>query len=374
MLAKRVPVLRGKVPLMPMKLSKAYRFVNSGRAKWRWDEKLKIRYIKLLFEPSGYDTQAIHLGIDHGSVFDGFTISSNHCHHENVELIHNKTIKRKMEKRAKYRRIRRSRLRNRPIRNETRIASKMVPTIRAMFEYRKWLVEKLLGLYPVSKVIYEQVKYGGYSQRPYAHVHLGQEKTIDYLKSKILNVEVFRSEGTETLRSKIFKKYGFDPKVQDVQRKAERSFHTHCVDSFVLSRIGFDFISIFKLLNNKVLYLTKILYSRRELKRLRVRRGNGKKYFRYRKEGIKEYITKFSKLTRIRIKPEGEHSNHLKKWNYEYLDQTECKKSKWYYYGGTMIEEGSYHPNFIGTSKYMKFKNNTLVSFNRRFEEITVGK
>jgi len=369
----RVPVLRGKIPLMPMKLSKAHRFVNQGKAKWRWDNKLKIRYIKFLFEPSGYRTQSVHLGIDHGSVFDGFTVSSNKCHHHNIELIHNKTIKDKMEKRAGYRRTRRFRLRHRSIRNKSRTSSKMAPTIRAMFEYRKWLVNNLLGIYPISKIIFEQVKYGGYQQKSYAHVHIGQEKTIDYLKSKINNLEVFRSEGTESVRSRLFSKFGFDPKIQEIERKGERSFYTHCVDSFVLSRIGLDSISVFKLLNNRVLYLTKILYSRRELKRLKAMRGDKKKYFRYKKGGGKVYITKLSKLTKVRIKLEQESSNHLKMWNYKYLNQIECRKDRWSNYGGTVVKERSGHSNPLGSSKYMKFKGKLLIGFDRRVGKITMG-
>jgi len=239
----RVPVVRGRKPLMPMKLGKAHRFVNAGKAKWRWDNKLKIRYIKLLFEPSGYDTQAIHLGIDHGSMFDGFTVSSDCCQHENIELIHNKTIKEKLSIRRGYRRIRRSRLRHRPIRNNSRTASKRSPTIRSMLEYRMWLVDSIMKIYPISKIIFEQVKYKGLRQKSYTQVHQGQDYLIDHFNNKVGKIKIINSDDTENLRVRLFN--GFDLKIKEIGRKNERSFNTHCVDSFTLSRVGLRTIPFF---------------------------------------------------------------------------------------------------------------------------------
>jgi len=369
----RVPVVRGRKPLMPMKLTKAYRFVLARKAKWKWNDKLKIRYLQLLFEPSGYDTQPIHLGIDHGSVFDGFSVSSDRCCHENIELIHNKTIKERLVKRSGYRRTRRCRLRHRKIRFDSRTADKTAPTIRAMLWYRKWLTSALVKLYPISKVVFEQVKYKGPRQKSYAHVHQGQNALIDYLTKELGNVEIIDSDSTEGFRRKVFSKFGFDPKVKEITKKGGRSFYTHCIDSFTISRMGLKIISIFNILNNKVVFVTKNNFIRRELYRTKSNFGDRKRYFRYGKENVKRYFTKSSKLSKVRVKINEDHSNHPKRWNYQYLTQVECLKSFRSRYGGTVVIGASNHHNYRGASKYEEFRNKKLVGFTRRHIEIVIG-
>ncbi len=44
---------------MPMKATRVRKFVESGKAKIRYDRKLKIHYLQLLVDPSGEETQEI---------------------------------------------------------------------------------------------------------------------------------------------------------------------------------------------------------------------------------------------------------------------------------------------------------------------------
>ena len=153
---KRIFVVYRNKPCMPMRLGRANKYVKLGKARFRVHRKLGIRYLELLVKPQDEKTQPIRLGFDDGSVFDGFSVVSKYCHHENLELIHNKEIKERMDTRRKNRRTRRGKLRNRPCRFASRTKNKMVPTIRSMFDFRIDLFNKLSELVPISEVIWEK--------------------------------------------------------------------------------------------------------------------------------------------------------------------------------------------------------------------------
>ena len=63
----RCPVRYQGKPLMPMKSTRVKKFIDSGKGRIRYDRKLKIHYLQLLVDPSGEDTQEVHLGLDPGS-------------------------------------------------------------------------------------------------------------------------------------------------------------------------------------------------------------------------------------------------------------------------------------------------------------------
>jgi hypothetical protein len=164
----RIPVKFQDKVLMPMKISRAKRFLVENKTKLKYDNKLKLYYIILYQEPNGYNTQDITLGIDPGSTFDGFSVVSRQCHHLNVELIQRlkqgkTSIKYFKNRQASNRRVRRNRLRHRlrhrPIRFDNRTSSKLPPTIKANNNFRKWLITKLMKYYPITKVIIEDVAF-----------------------------------------------------------------------------------------------------------------------------------------------------------------------------------------------------------------------
>ena len=256
----RVPVVYKDKPLMPMKIHRAYQYVREGKAKWRFNNKLKVRYIILLEEPSNTNTQPIHLGIDPGSHFDGFSVVSEYLHHNNYELIHNKGVKKRMDKRRMYRRLRRSKLRHRPIRFDTRTAEKLVPTIQAMVEYRKWMIRYILNLYPINKVIIEDVAFDHSRSRNgkyFSLAEIGKNALYDFIRSKSLELETYYGNMTKNIRIKIF---GSDLKVKD---KDSKVFEAHCIDSFSLASIGID--ATINILNKRTIFIEKIWYVRKEL-------------------------------------------------------------------------------------------------------------
>jgi len=161
-------------PLMPMKASRVRKFIKSGKARIRYDRKLKQHWVQLLVEPSGEYTQDVVLGIDPGSVFDGVSIVTGQKHLINVELVqrpkfirkggvHPKSVSAAVSRRSGSRRVRRCRLRHRPARFDNRTSSKMSPTHRANYDFRIWLIERLVNLYPITKVVVEDVKFNHYT-------------------------------------------------------------------------------------------------------------------------------------------------------------------------------------------------------------------
>jgi len=340
----RIPVIYKKIPLMPMKLKRCIKYEKEGKGKFRFNNKLRIRYFELLEEPSGYDLQPLNLGIDPGSHFDGFSITSKFCHHHNFQLNHNKNIKELMIRRSMYRRLRRSRLRHRPIRFDSRTSKKLSPTINSMVEFRKWIINQILSLYPIKRVIVENVKYNHYGDKSgkgnsFSQAEQGKNKLYNWIKEQ--NIKLFKIKGylTKKLRIKIF---GFDPKLKD---KGSKDFNAHSIDSFVISTL---LLKNIPRIHKKLIDITKVFYIRRYLYQFKKLYKDKKYYFRYLKGSIKKFFTKMSKVSICRVKLEGDQSNHPKAWKYINNGKVECFKHFKSLNGGTRK---------FGISKYMIFKD-----------------
>jgi hypothetical protein len=351
----RIAVRYKNKPLMPMKASRCSRYVKEGKGKIRYDRKLKLHYLDLLINPRNLKTQDVILGIDLGSMFDGFSVVSQDTHHCNFELIQRAkkgqySIKKFMERRAMNRRLRRRRLWHRPIRFSNRTGSKLSPTIRANVDMRKWLINKLSEYYPITKVVVEDAKFNHFKSnkgKSFSHVEQGKTELYRFIRERVILETRFGHE-THKLRSAIF---GYDPKVKD---KGSKSFFAHCVDSFVIALDGIELHKqVNVLINHKVIFIQKILYNRRQLTQLRPRRYKGNNsFYRLLPGGIRvNYENISKKINKCRIKIAGDHSNHPKRW--EFIDNGYAVKSK------------SKIRNFGGTSLETYFKNNEFI--NRRF-------
>lgn len=372
--SNRVPVIWKGRPLMPTKWKKAKRLVRLGKAKFKYS-KDGIMYLKLKFQPSGLDVQDIQLGLDPGSCFDGISIVSKNDHHENIELYHNKTVSDRMSKRAGYRRIRRGRLRHRKIRFDSRTSSKLAPTVASMINFRKFIISELLELYPISKIIIEDVTYNHWGDKEglgsgFSHVEIGKTKLYNWIKSLGIKLITVRGEITKDIREKFL---GEGCKTYD---KGDGSFSSQCIDSFALATLGLKFVGDLTL---QIRHIWKDWYNRRELTRTRKLTGDSKYYFRYKKRGIIELFTKLGKSNVCRVKPEGIHSNHPKEWIK--IDNGRSEKFKYNQprpYGGTIVQGQSRIPIPRGLSKKVIWSGDTwdinsgkILGFRNRTYEIT---
>lgn len=346
-MSNRVPVVYKGKPLMPMRWKRAKKLLDAGKAKLRY-EKDGIWYLKLKFKPSGTDTQDINLGIDPGTHFDGLSVVSDKCHHENIELIHNKKVSERMSRRSMYRGIRRGRLRHRECKNNNRTSNKMIPTIRSMFEFRKFTINELVKLYPITDCIIENVAYNHWNDdgsgigKFFSQCEIGKTALYNFVQSLGIKLITVRGYITKNLRVRLFKD---DPKLSN---KGSESFYAHCVDSFVLATLKFTSWNIHRL-NTTTRFIKKIWCNRRELFKHKAIRGAWE-YFRYKMGGVKVPFIKLSKLCKVRVKVNDSKSNHGL-WDYIIHDQVECYKKKFYAYGGTIVKGQSRIPVPRGLSK-----------------------
>lgn len=350
----RLPVKYQGIPLMPMKSRRVSKFIRLKLGKIRYDEKLKLHYLQLLKNPSGIKTQEITLGLDPGSSFDGISVVSNDTHHCNIELIQRpkkgKTaIKFFKARQATNRRVRRSRLRHRKIRFDNRTKLSLSPTIKANVDFRKWIITKLSLLFPITKIVVEDVKFNHYKSakgRSFSLVEQGKTELYSWIKNQGYQLELYDGFNTKKLRVNSF---GGDPKSTD---KGSRSFEAHCIDSFVLAcNKGFKFdketgelfldqpiVTNDLVVRKSVTFIEKKVKIRRCLTRTRKRYNDKSRYYQLVKGGVKEFYSNSSSHRNLcRVKPNGEQSNHPRYW--EYIDNGFAERNKYSTapYGGTVF-------------------------------------
>jgi len=362
----RLPVKFQGRPLMPMKATRVKKFVAAGKAKIRYDRKLKAHYLQLLVEPSGTECQEITIGLDPGSTFDGVSVVSKECHHLNIELIQRQkkgktSIKAFKARQVSNRRVRRSRLRHRPIRFSNRTKKGLAPTIRANLEFRQWLILKLLKIFPISKIVIEDVRFNHYAKKngkSFSHVELGKTALYEFAKGLGLKLELVRGFDTKTVRVNSF---GQDLKSKE---KDQKHFNAHCLDSFVLACPKYWFppetgevfdafeegleplIKFNGTVYEKVLFIEKVVKVRRCLTRLRKRYLDAKFYYKKLEGGQKQIYQNFSSHRNLcRVKLNGEHLNHPKTWSYLDLGFAERFKCNEAAYGGTRTNDKTYFRN-----------------------------
>jgi hypothetical protein len=380
---------------MPTKWSKAKRLVKLCKAKLKYNND-GIRFLVLLFKPSGFETQDINLALDPGSYFDGYSVVSKRSHNENVEFYHPKEFtkysKKKQKETGKYgktknliterienkknnKKSRNGRKWHRKIRFDSRTGSKLSPTIQNMVNSRKFIISEFLKLYPISKIIIEDVAYNHWGDtegkgRGFSQVEIGKTELYDYVKSLGIKLRTYRGYITKKVRVKLF---GKDLKDSN---KGAQNFYAHCLDSFSLATIGLDYSSY---VNLQVRHIKRNWFTRRQLTNNKARRPKQgierSKYFRYKKGGIVEYFTKLGKSNICRVKPTGIHSNHPKNW--EYKDNGKSEKVKHYKnpqnYGGTIVkgQSKSKLPRGLSKKVIFNFETSKILGYRNRTYSLT---
>lgn len=283
----KVPVKYKDKPLMPTTWKKAKKLCKEGKAVFVKDKVLGL-YLKLKFKPKTTYTQSMSLGIDPGSMFDGYSIISededNHRNFQfNHQLVISKSLKSIMNKRITYRRLRRCRLRHRPIRIESRNGNKISNTSNYYYQNRVNMINRIIKLYPINIITIEDVKFNHYRSNKggsFSNIEIGKNRLYDHI-SKVLKLRIYKVNGRQ---SKELREVIFPNRVKN-KDKSINDFNSHCIDSFVIGVLGLCdrlddpyrfIINLFNKnqinsLNTYVRFINRTFYKyRRELHRLKI--------------------------------------------------------------------------------------------------------
>lgn len=259
-----VPVVSsiGK-PLMPCSPRRARRLLEKGKAVKRWYR--GFFYIKLTDREDG-DIQDVALGVDPGSMREGYTIMSSKRIFLNINAhaANGKGIKKSMEGRSNARRARRQR--KTPCRqprwsNRKKPEGWLPPSTKARWRLKLNILLTLSRLYPVSIVSIEDVNTElkkGEKRRNgnFSPVQAGK----NWLYGSIVKMgyELVTYTGRETFGERNRLNLHKNP------NKLSNDFFTHCVDSWVLANKALERPHSYPEMG-EVIELKPILVTRRQL-------------------------------------------------------------------------------------------------------------
>lgn len=356
-----IPVKYKKHYLTPTTRGRAYHLVSVGKAVW-FKDKRGTTCIRMKVEPSNDVINETVLGVDPGTLYDGYTVSNDKGQF-NAELTYTDKVKNRnfiketSKRRRDTRRMKRSRLRHRKTRFDNRIGNKETKTSVYYRQHRQNQLSYFKKLFNIGEIVIEDVKFNHYNDpdiidkldfetgeilgshrkgRSFSPIEVGKNKLYKWIR-EVLLIEPQLIKGYETSEER---KLYFKGEVKN-KAKDNRDFFTHCVDSFILS----TFVDDFKLQNKIVHFWNRITFKvRRKLTRERNLYKGKQLYFRYDKGGKIRIIKHSSKLKKIRVKINDGKSNHGP-WNYTYTDVVETFKKNIAQYGGTINRRN-------GMSKY----------------------
>lgn len=231
-----IPVLdKSGNPLMPMHAAKARKLIKTKEATPFWHN--GVWTIRLNREPSDRKKQDIIIGIDPGSKKEGFTIMSKKHTYKNVQADACDYVSKKVEKRANNRKARRNRkVRNRKCRLNRLANKERVPAgTRARWDWKLRLIDFFRKLYPINKVIVEDIKAttkeGEDNQwnKSFSPLEVGKRYFAKEILKRFGLHNCYKIEGHTT--SRLRKKAGLE-KLDD---KLSSNFYAHCIDSHVIA-------------------------------------------------------------------------------------------------------------------------------------------
>lgn len=239
-MAHCIPVLNpDHSPAMPTKIQRAQRWVESGKAEWVKTD-LRIKAIRLLFEPSNRQTQPIIVRIDPGKKYSGIAAMSALSTLFMAHLVLPfERVKERMANRKLIRRNRRGRRINRKLpfhqrahrqcRFENRRGSKLPPSIRANRQLELRTVTELCKLFPVSQIVYEYIEARG--NKSFSPVMVSQRVMLRWL-SELAPVTTLYGWQTAQIRTQL----GL---TKQKDHKEEAIPATHAVDGVALASSRF---------------------------------------------------------------------------------------------------------------------------------------
>jgi len=264
----KIPVLskNGK-PLMPCTFSKARKLLNNGKAVKKWS-KLGVFYIQLTFDPLSEPNknQQVVLGIDPGSKFDGYAVTSKVVNLTGMSELPT-GISEKLETRRTMRRARRFRnCRRRPERFDNRNKDGFIsPSVKAKIDFRSKITKELFKIYPITDIVVEDIKFNHFKKhwgKHFSTVEIGKNYLYRELR-KLGKLTLIDGFETNTKR----KELGLKKSSSKSKRKPE----SHSTDAVALASLVNNKL---ELISSYPFYVWKrYQYSRRQLHRFEPTKG-----------------------------------------------------------------------------------------------------
>lgn len=220
-------------PLMPCKPAKARKLIESGKAVKKWS-KLGVFCIQLTFDPTSElnKNQKVVLGIDPGSKFDGYAITTKTVNLTGMSELPS-GIAKKLETRRVMRKARRYRnTRQRQKRFDNRSRERFIaPSQKAKVEFRLKIIRELCKLYPVTDFAVEDVRFNHYEKRWGKHfstVEIGKNQLYSELR-KTGELHTFKGHQTKEERERLG--------LKKTSKKDKRDPESHATDAVALASL-----------------------------------------------------------------------------------------------------------------------------------------
>ena len=229
---KYVPVVdRDQNPLMPMKEKRARKLIEKGDATPFWSG--GVFCVRLNREPSARNMQEVVVAVDPGSKREGYSVKSKAHDYLNITANVKDWVGKKLESRRTLRRSRRNR--KTPCRSHHRKnnRSDRIPAgTRARWEWKFRIVEWLSKLYPLSKVIVEDIKAWTKKGKrrwnaSFSPLEVGKNWFYDNIKEMGVELKLIRGYETKELRDQLG--------LHKTKGKLLETFDAHCVDTWAMA-------------------------------------------------------------------------------------------------------------------------------------------
>ena len=227
-----VPVVdMNRVPLMPTSGKRARKLMERGEATPFWSG--GVFCIRLNKEPSARNMQEIVVAVDPGSKREGYSVKSKAHDFLNITANAKDWVGKKLESRRNLRRGRR--YRKTPCRSPHSKNNRLdrIPAgTRARWEWKLRIIEWLSKLYPLSKVIVEDIKaWSKKGQRrwnvSFSPLEVGKNCFYENIKTMGFDLKLFKGHETKELRDQLG--------LHKTKSKLLETFDAHCVDSWVMA-------------------------------------------------------------------------------------------------------------------------------------------
>jgi RRXRR protein len=271
LIMKYVPVVdSNQNPLMPTTANRAASWIKSRKATPFW--KRGVFCVRLNVDPSARNLQTISVGIDPGSMKEGYTVKSNSHTYLNIQADAVTWVKKHVETRKNCRLSRRQR--KTPYRKcrWNRRGRSLAPSTKARWNWKLRIVNWLQKMYPIAAFVVEDIKavtkkYKEAYEAVKQHTGAAREFNISFSPLQYgknwFYTELGKLGRVETLQGYETKELRDNQGLHKSSNKLGESFDCHCVDSWVLANW---FVGGHARPDNKqILFVTPLRFHRRQL-------------------------------------------------------------------------------------------------------------